>query len=119
MLDASPSNGSQSLPLHNVGDDFTSCIENLLINLAPNPELEHLKLCELEAPAQDGLDLKFSLVILSVGMSFWIKGLFPSTKNKNVTVCVSVTGGDKAMLAMFSKLSQVKTSGGEDCSLQT
>ena len=66
MLDASPSNGSQSLPLHNVGDDFTSCIENLLINLALNhPELELLKLCELLAPAEDGLDLKFSLVILS------------------------------------------------------
>ena len=73
MLDASPSNGSQSLLIHNVGinimyvgDDFTSCIENLLINLAPNhPELELLKLCELLAPAEDGLDLKISLVILS------------------------------------------------------
>ena len=74
MLDASPSNGSQSLLIHNVGDDFTSCIENLLINpvlvLVPSHlklqvELEFLKLCELEALAEDGVDLKFSLVILS------------------------------------------------------
>ena len=72
MLDASPSNGSQSLLNHNGGDDFTSCIENLLINLAPNPELEHLKLCELEAPAEDGIDLKLSLVLLS---QVWFGGL--------------------------------------------
>ena len=40
-----------------------SCIENLLINLAANlVKLELLKLCELEASAQDGVDLKFSLV---------------------------------------------------------
>ena len=64
MPDASPSNGSQSLLNHNVGNNFTSCIENLLINLAPNSELELLKLCELEAPAEDGIDLKFSLVFL-------------------------------------------------------
>ena len=65
MLDA---NGSQSLPNHNVGDDFTSCIENLLINLGvPSPQIqpEFLKLCEVEAPAQDGVDLKFSFMLLS------------------------------------------------------
>ena len=60
---------SQSLLNHNAGDDFTSCIENLLINLGVpshlKQELEFLKLCEDEAPAQDGVDLKFSLVLLS------------------------------------------------------
>ena len=66
MLDA---NGTQSLLNHNVGDDFTSCIENLLINLGVpshlKQELEFLKLCEVEAPPQDGVDLKFSFVLLS------------------------------------------------------
>ena len=65
MLDA---NWSQSLPNHNVGDDFPSCMENLLINLVAielKLEPDILKLCELEAPAQDGVDLKFSFMLLS------------------------------------------------------
>ena len=43
-------------------------MENLLINLVAielKLEPDILKLCELEAPAQDGVDLKFSFMLLS------------------------------------------------------
>ena len=47
------------------GDDFTSCIEDFLINLINRtvdcPELDMLKLGELEAPSQNGVDLKLGL----------------------------------------------------------
>ena len=61
-------NSNLLIPDYYVGDDITSLGEDLLVNLIVlvnlfadgKPDL--LKLSELEALAQDGVDLKFSLL---------------------------------------------------------
>ena len=50
------------------GDDITSPREDLLVNLivlvidVVDAEVDILKLCEQQAPSQNGVDLKFSLL---------------------------------------------------------
>ena len=50
------------------GDDITSPREDLLVNLTVlvivvvDAEFDILKLCEQQAPSQNGVDLKFSLL---------------------------------------------------------
>ena len=50
------------------GDDITSPREDLLVNLivlvivVVDVEVDILKLCEQQAPSQNGVDLKFSLL---------------------------------------------------------
>ena len=67
-----------------IGNDISRCIEDLLIKFINLPVVvlvlagvlvltlvfnltkpDILELCELEAPAQDGIDLNFSLVLVS------------------------------------------------------
>ena len=56
---------SESQSLHNdyFGDYFTSCIEDFINNLTIIcPELNIVKLRELEAPSENGVDLKLGIV---------------------------------------------------------